>query len=345
MPKRPVDEVLRKIHKKYGETIASLGDKVAPVPRIPCGVLAFDIASGGGFPCGHISCIWGDKDTGKSTMLYTLIANYQRLNPKMVVAMMDLEDNYDSQYGGWIGVDDGRLLRLQPDYAEMGIDMTHQVIKEADDVGLVAVDGFAGLVPSKEMEASAEDHMVGTQGLLMARFSRKTSNLLSQVRRDQGRLVTVVGTNQMRMKIGGMGDPSTMPGGKAFGHYVSMILRLWRGKEKIKPDVNPNRPVVKEILGVIEKKKGRTVARKFEFEVAIEPHNGLHAGQQTDEWRTASVYLNDMGVFGKREDGKGWIIMGNEFPRKADCQEWYEQHRDEAREAIIGYLLDHPEDV
>lgn len=344
--KRSVDLVLEKLRKKYGDTSACISQKIAPVPRMPSGVLAFDLASGGGFPTSNLSVVWGGKDTGKSTFLYMLMATYQRLNPGKVVAFLDLEDNYDSEYGSNIGVDDDRLLRLQPDYAEMGIDMAHQVVNEADDVGLLAVDSLVGLVPSRELEISAEDAVVGTQGLLLSRFVRKTQNILSRIRREQGRRVTVVCVNQVRTKIGVMrGDPDMMPGGNALAHYASMVVKFYGGKEEVVAEVDPNRPVVKNITGVIQKKKGRTVARKFEFQVALEPFGGLRAGQQTDEWKTASAYLLDMGAYGKREDGKGWMIMGQQLDRQKDCREWYEQHRDECRSVILEHLIDNPSDV
>jgi protein RecA len=335
--------ILKKFKKRYGETIGELGKKVAPPKRMPTGVLEFDIATGGGIPVGDLVVIWGDEDTGKSTLVYVLMANYQRLNPGKIVAFMDLETNYDSLYGEQIGIDESRLLNLVPDCAEDAADMILELVDNGENIGLLVLDSLATMVPKKDVEKSFDDGPpVGTAGLLVSRLLRKTNNALMKRKKQDIDPMTVVFINQMRMKIGAMGDPATMPGGKAPGFFASMIIRLWRGKEIVEAEHDPNRPVKKNVLGVIQKKKGPIVCKKFEYDMAIIPHAGLRVGQ-TDDWKFAAMHLQEAGYFGK--DGGGWFILDQKFPTKKACRAWYEGNRDKVREVLIQYLTDNPNEI
>jgi recombination protein RecA len=238
--------LLKKWRKDYAdEAVASIGVDT-PVPaRIPTGILEFDVNSGGGFPENHMSIVAGGPDVGKSLLLYCTMATYQADHPDKVVAFLDLEDNYTSEWGAAIGIDEKRLLRLSPTYGEQAADMIAAVIEDADDVGLLCVDSLAQLVSSKEVTKSAEDAIVGTSGLLVSRLCKRTRSLLTASKK-RGLSKTVIYVNQFRTKIGVvMGDPRTMPGGNAPQFYASTIVYMHGGKEAVKADVHPTQPATK----------------------------------------------------------------------------------------------------
>lgn len=342
MSRKSADLVLEGFRKRWGDKVAAIGDNIPAPERVPTGVLEFDIATGGGVPKNCVSCFWGEKDTGKSILLYKLIATYQAMNPDRIAALMDLEQNYDTDFGTQFGIDEERLLFLQPDYGEQAGDMILHIIKDVPEVGLICVDSLAWLIPKAELDKSLEEHVVASGGLMIARLCKKTSNLLMSARK-QGRDCTVVYTNQMRMDIGKrMGDPSKMPGGKAAEHAMSTIVRLYGGKEKVEGEHDSNRPVKKNVRGVVTKKKGPILCRNFEYDMAVVAHAGLKPGD-TDDWRCASGYMKDLGLLGKRDDGKGWQILAHEFPTQKACREWYEGNRHEARKAIVDSLFENPE--
>lgn len=341
--RRSAHEILRQFRAKYGERVGAIGERVSPPPRIPTGVLEFDIASGGGFPAGNMSIVWGDKDCTKSTLVYKTIATYQQQHPGKVVAFGDLETNYDSDYGEQIGVDEDRLLRLLPDCAEDAGDMVLELIEGAEDVGLICLDSLATLVPKREQDRDlADGNAVGATGLFVSQFLKKTANRLL-VAMKRGDAPTVLYINQVRSKIGAMGDPSTMPGGRAPEFYASTIVRLYSGKDVVLGE-HGDRPVRKYVKGVIQKKKGPIVCRNFEYEMAVVPHGGLRPGE-TDDWSMARVYLEEGGQLGKLEGGRAWQILEHEFPTRKACQAWYNEHKDEARQAIVSRLLENPDEV
>lgn len=338
------EQALAHFRKKYGDdAIGSIGATMPAPPRIPSGVLEFDVASGGGFPEGRMSIVYGAKDTGKSNLIYTTMATYQELNPDKKVAFMDLERNFDTPWGEKIGIDKDRLLMLLPDYGEQGVDMIEYLIYEAEDVGLIAVDSLAQLVPTKEIEKSAEQAVVGTTGLMISRLCKKTAAALLKVEK-LGRRPTILYVNQTRSKIGViMGNPTVMPGGKSPSYYASMVVATYGGKEEIDADIDPSKPARKEVKGVIEKKKGPIVSREFHYDIALVPQRGVRVGRSCSDWKCAASHLAQMGQFGKGDDG--WRILDQEFKLKKECRAWYEENRGLVRDALIEHLMANPGDV
>ena len=331
-------EAAKQFCKKYGDGAAGVGVDSAVSPRVRSGILEFDVNSGGGWPAYAMSVVAGPESVGKSILLYKTAATYHEDHPDEVVALLDLEGNYSSPWGKAFGVDESRLLKLAPDYGEQAADMICDVIEAADDVGLLLCDSLAQLVPAIECEKSAEDAVVGRNGLLISRLLRKTCVLLNAAKR-RGRPKTVVYTNQFRSKIGvTMGDPRGMPGGNAPKYYANMIVYLHGGKETILPDVHPTRPALKHLAGSLKKPpKGPFLSIGFDADVALIPHGGARTGDSVNDWKFVSGYFAEMGLFGKQ--GKGWQVMGHEFPRQKDCRDWYESHRREAQAELTARLL------
>lgn len=345
------ERLIQDFHKRYGDTVGGLGVKIRPPDRVLTGVPQIDVALGGGIPRGRITIGWGDKDVGKSTLLYKLIDTFLRNHPDQIAVLQDIEGNYDSEYGskfGLDGIDESRLLFLQPDTAEDACDMMLQVIHDLPDkVGLIGVDSLAAMVPSKEAEEdSVGDAHMALAGRLIGKFVRRCSHELN-IARKNGHAPTMFMLNQVRTAIGKMhGDPASMPGGKGVGHHASTILRLRGGKES--GEGKSARPYLKEVRGVIEKKKGPVLSRNFEYTMAIEALEGMRVGDVTGDWRFVASHLEDAGLLSKKEGkGKatGWILMDQEFRVLKDAQAWYEEHRSECVSAVIDHLFKHPEDV
>ncbi len=342
------EQALKHFRDKYSDpSIGGIGNVIPAPPRMPSGVLEFDVASGGGWPVGNMSIIYGGKDTGKSNLAYVTIATYLENNPGMKAALMDLERNYDSPWGDKIGIPKDQLLTLLPDYGEQGVDMIEYLIYEAEDVGLIVVDSLAQLVPTQEIEKSAEKAVVGTMGLLISRLCKKTAAALLKVEK-LGRRPTVIYTNQIRMQIGVMfGNPNTMPGGKSPGYYASTVVATYGGKEEVDADIDPSKPARKAVKGVIEKKKGPIVSKEFHYDIALVPQNGVRVGRSCTDWKCAVAYLEEQGQFGKtdKKKGGGYHILDQQFKLQKECRAWYEENRGLVRDYLIEHLMANPDDV
>jgi recombination protein RecA len=193
----------------------------ADVRVVPTGSLALDIALGvGGIPRGRVIEIYGPEASGKTTLVYHLIAEAQKMGGK--AAFIDAEHSMDPTYAKAIGVDVDGLLVSQPDYGEQALQIVEMLVRSGA-LDIVAIDSVAALTPRAEIEGEMGDSFVGLQARLMSQALRKLAGTLSK----SGTIACF--TNQLREKIGVMfGNPETTTGGKALKFYATIRLDIRR---------------------------------------------------------------------------------------------------------------------
>ncbi len=336
---KKMDGIVTAMQKEFGAEAVVVGGVEVDRIRIPTGILAFDLATGGGIPKGANTIIYGPESSGKTNLAYILIAQYQRLYPKDQCVFVDVEGTFDPKWAAKFGVDTKKLLRLRPLTAEQAVDMVEQCLY-AEDCGLVVVDSLAALVTANELASSAEKAVVGGASNPIAKMVRKTTAALNEADMA-GRSPTLVYINQTRFKIGVMfGDPETMPGGNAIRFQVSLWLRVY-GTNIVDEKVSKEMPVRKKIKMVIKKWKQPIFSLGAEFELAMLPHMGLKVGE-ADDYSLVKEYLNDLGEYYEPVKGKGWVIAGETFPtQKAHEAKYYEDKAYGAsiRTAIIDAMM------
>jgi recombination protein RecA len=211
------------IEKEFGAgSLMRLGDKAAvKVEAISTGSLPLDIALGvGGVPRGRIVEIFGPESSGKTTLVYHVIAEAQARGG--VCAFIDTEHALDPAYARKIGVNTEELLISQPDHGEQALEIV-DVLVRSGAVDVVAVDSVAALTPKVELEGQMGDTHVGLQARLMSQALRKLAGNLNRAN------TICLFTNQIREKIGVMfGSPETQPGGRALKFYSSQRLDIRR---------------------------------------------------------------------------------------------------------------------
>ena len=220
---KAVDAALAQIEKQYGKgAVMRLGDETAaPVAAISTGCLGLDLALGvGGLPRGRIVEIFGPESSGKTTLVYHVIAEAQRRGG--VCAFIDAEHAMDPTYARNIGVDIDNLLVSQPDNGEQALEIAEMLIRSGG-LDVVAIDSVAALVPKAEIEGEMGDSFVGLQARLMSQALRKLTGVLNRTG------TVAIFTNQLREKIGVMfGSPETTTGGRALKFYSSVRLDIRR---------------------------------------------------------------------------------------------------------------------
>ncbi len=305
-------DVLAAFQKSLGASVGSYGGSLVDAARLPTGVFAFDLATGGGFPRGKAAMIYGPESSGKTNLVLRLIAMHQALFPDLTCCFMDIEASFDPAWAQQMGVDTEKLIVLQPSYAEQCVDMVESFLY-AEDCGLVVVDSLAAMVTTNEGESSAEKAVVGGASNPVGKMVRKSTLALAEAGKA-GRRPTLLYVNQIRHKIGVMfGDPETMPGGNAPKFQVSLLVRLY-GKNKTDPKVSKTMPVLKEVSFILKKWKVPVLANTGRFEMAMIPHDELAIGE-CDDFGTVSQYLKDFGQFGKAAPPKkGWTVLEEEYP-------------------------------
>jgi recombination protein RecA len=215
---------LTQIERQFGKgSVMRMGDEGAKVAvqAIPTGALSLDLALGiGGVPRGRIVEIFGPESSGKTTLIYHIIAEAQRLGG--ICAFIDAEHAMDPLYARNIGVDIDELLVSQPDYGEQALEIADMLVRSGA-VDLIAVDSVAALTPRVELEGQMGDQSVGLQARMMSQAMRKLAANLN--RTD----TLCLFTNQIREKVGVMfGSPETQPGGRALKFYASQRLDIRR---------------------------------------------------------------------------------------------------------------------
>ncbi len=215
---------LSQIERQFGKgSIMRMGDDeaVVKVSAIGTGALSLDIALGvGGLARGRIVEIFGPESSGKTTMVYHVLAEAQRLGG--ICAFIDAEHSMDPAYAKRIGVDVDELLVSQPDHGEQALEIADVLIRSGA-IDVVAIDSVAALTPKVELEGQMGDQTVGLQARMMSQAMRKLAGNLNRAN------TLCVFTNQIREKVGVMfGSPETQPGGRALKFYSSQRLDIRR---------------------------------------------------------------------------------------------------------------------
>src|SRR5437763_6104044 len=264
---------LQQIERQFGKgTVMRMGDPGAQVRvnAIPTGALALDLALGiGGMPRGRIVEVFGPESSGKTTLVYHVLAEAQKLGG--VCAFIDAEHAMDPLYAQKIGVNIDELLVSQPDYGEQALEIADMLVRSGA-VDVVSIDSVAALTPRAELEGQMGDQSVGLQARMMSQAMRKLAGNLDRTQ------TLCVFTNQSREKVGVM-----------FGcfHYDARVVLADGSTEKIGKIVNQRMPV--EDMSM-DPETGEVAPRKI-----VDYYNN----GETDEWLELEVAAG--GGSGKRK--------------------------------------------
>lgn len=276
------NDLMKSINKRYGSNCfvqASESAKLNTRRRIETGIMALDLALGGGVPMGTIVTLKGEFSSGKSALAHRIGASFQRTcrncgnplviwneiiqdgakivccdNPQpMRVVWFDAEGSYQNAWASRLGMDAENTYVIRTEFAEQGIDIADAVIRSGE-CDLLVVDSVAALTPSVEIEESSEKWQMGVHARLMNKAMRKWVSAQNAVGMSKVVPPTILLINQIRMKIGVMfGNPETSPGGKGLDFAASVICKVKR-KSYIE-DKSGSAPFGQDMEVVVQKNK------------------------------------------------------------------------------------------
>lgn len=207
---------------------------------------------------------------------------------------------------GWAedqGVIIDELKLVQTEFAEQAIDIT-EALARTGQIDFLAVDSVPALTPSKEIEDSAEDSIVGAHARLMNRFMRVLQSAINSLGMDTENKPTILLINQLRQKVGIMfGNPETSPGGKGIDYAASYIVRMGATQRiKIDPETGKVSEKGKIPVGVvcnftIPKNKTYPPFQEGTFKIDTEnmPEFGYQKGRVNNEEQIIK-YAGDYGI-------------------------------------------------
>ena len=318
-----LDVALGQIERQFGKgSVMKMSDQAqVQIGAISTGSLVLDVALGiGGLPRGRVVEVFGPESSGKTTLVYHVIAEAQRRGG--ICAFIDAEHAMDPQYARKIGVNVDDLLVSQPDTGEQALEITELLVRSGA-LDVVAVDSVAALTPKAEIEGEMGDSHVGLQARLMSQALRKLAGTLN--RTD----TICLFTNQLREKIGVMfGNPETTPGGRALRFYASVRLDI-RRIETLKDgtDAVGNRTRVKVV-----KNKMAPPFREVEFDILY--GEGIsHEGDLIDLGAECGAVEKSGAWFGFEGERIG---QGRE-----NAKQYLRDHPDVARKIELKVLTHH----
>jgi recombination protein RecA len=218
-----LETALGQIERQFGKgSVMKMSDQaLVAISAVSTGSLSLDVALGvGGLPRGRVVEVYGPESSGKTTLVYHVIAEAQRRGG--ICAFIDAEHAMDPLYAKKIGVNIDELLVSQPDTGEQALEICELLVRSGA-LAVVAIDSVAALTPKAEIEGEMGDSHVGLQARLMSQALRKLAGTLNQTD------TICLFTNQLREKIGVMfGSPETTSGGRALRFYASVRMDIRR---------------------------------------------------------------------------------------------------------------------
>lgn len=216
-----LDAFKRKMKKDLGaDSVVIAKDKESYGDVIPCTSFSLGIALGiGGFAKRKIYTIDGDLSAGKSTTAYDIIANCQKTYGDECL-LVDKEDSYTEPYGEMLGVDGEKLTIVTPHTLEDMYDTLLTAI-QSKLFGVIVVDSVTAFAPDARHEGSA---VMG----LEARTNSDKMRLIADAMFKSNTCLILI--QQTREKIGAIGDPTTVSGGKAIPFYAHGRIRITRSQ-------------------------------------------------------------------------------------------------------------------
>ena len=223
-----IEEIAAEINKKYGEDILIKGsDAKEVVPHTSTGVLAFDLALGGGWAANQWNEIVGEESSGKTAIAYKTIAANQAKDPEYLALWVAAEE-YVPEYAASFGVDLDRLWVVETNEMEAALDLVLKAVTNRA-IDCVVIDSLPALVTETEVNKAMDEASVATGAQILSRFFKKCAKAQRRSLTEDDRPCTLIAINQWRDKIGVMfGDPRTTPGGKAKNYYYFIRVEVRR---------------------------------------------------------------------------------------------------------------------
>jgi len=214
--------VFTNIKKKYGSVMTPLSEAASKIKTISTGSLSLDLALGrGGMALGRVYEVFGPNSSGKSTLGVHVVIQAQRRGLKC--AYLDAEQAVDPKLFENYGVESSKLDFVQAYGGEPNLDILEQLVRTGQ-YSVIVIDSVSALIPMVEAKADIDKDHIALQARLMSKALRKITPLAAA---NDTLLIFV---NQLRMKVGGYGNPETTTGGESLGFWSTGRISI-RGPE------------------------------------------------------------------------------------------------------------------
>ena len=214
---------------KDNSVSGSLTDK----PYVPTPILALNDLLGGGFPLGSLIEVFGPNASGKSSMMYETLGNFQRKFPNGVAFIVDTESSTDADRLAQLGVDSSRLGRCGAATLEDGFSQIVTILTKMTSDSryngfpvFIMWDTIANSGIKSQIEEGADyNRMVAMERARILKFNlTKLFPLIEKLN------VLVVLLNQATVDMSGWHPGITSSGGNALLHNIHLRIQMTGSK-------------------------------------------------------------------------------------------------------------------
>lgn len=227
------------IGKKFSRNNADIVfDPKRKVQFIPTGNPVFDLVTGGGFPRGRITEVFGMEHSCKTAICLKALGNLREEDPNAVGIFMDHETSYNEPYAQktYKLFQDGKHFQVfQPDNLEQGDEIV-SMLEQLDRLDLLIFDSVDAMRPKAFIEHNLKDgdsrvgqHAKGMSLIIQKlKVLAKSKNcaivLINQMR-------TNINTSKYEQNVGtGAGfnvqESYNTTGGHALRFYASLRIKM-----------------------------------------------------------------------------------------------------------------------
>ena len=216
-----LEDFKKQVKKDCGkDSIVNAIEKQSYGDVIPSTSFSLNNALGiGGFAKRKIYTLDGDLSSGKSTTLYDIVGQAQKMYNDQAL-IIDKEDAYTTEYGKILGVNNDNLTIATPHTQEQMYDTLLSGINSGL-FGVIGVDSVTAFAPAARYEGSV---VMGIE----ARVNSDKMRLIADAMAKSNTCLILI--QQIRQKIGAMGDPTTVSGGMAIPFYAHCRIRITRSE-------------------------------------------------------------------------------------------------------------------
>lgn len=252
--KEQIIKLCSNINKKEGEgSIYSIGSKHAnlKINRWSTGIEDLDAIIGGGIPEGRTIEIFGPESSGKTTLLYHLMAMHD------LALDIPVEGTFDADRAKVFGNRPKQLLVYRAKFGEDAMNKTIHFAKAG--IPVIGIDSVPSLVPKEDAEKvlksadrdSIEEQRIGGTARLLNKYLPTIEEIIEVTG------TSVIFINQVRDKMNAMmfGEKTDTPGGRKLKHSCSLRIQVARRAWIEIPNKNPYNSAANEKVGFIMKCK------------------------------------------------------------------------------------------
>ncbi len=230
--------------KLIGDKTIRTGKEVPKIDIIPTGIeeIDYSVIGSGGIPRGRITQLWGEPQSGKSTMAGQIVASMQRSENSFggTAVLLDSEGKYDPDWWEAWGVNTESVIVPEFNWGEEAFANIKFYIGKVD---LIVLDSIGALVSKEDMEREDSPQRLGSNARMLTHelslivngtLTKGTNDLkYTPLKHSKTALLFI---NQIRDNIGVMyGEKHTRAGGNQLDHLCSLIIKfskLTSGREQ-----------------------------------------------------------------------------------------------------------------